>query len=73
MAMKFAHIKHLAELVANEKVTDVVVAIPPYYSQFERDAIADPIDLRPNLDMVQTAVKAPVGEYAPSKLVFCYF
>jgi hypoxia up-regulated 1 len=39
MAMKFAYIKHLAKLVANEKVTDV----PPYYSQFERDAIADAI------------------------------
>ena len=45
VAMKFAYIKHLAELVANEKVTDVVVAVPPYYSQFERDAIADAIEI----------------------------
>ena len=29
VAMKFAYIKHLAELVANEKVTDVVVAAAP--------------------------------------------
>jgi hypothetical protein len=28
VAMKFAYIKHLAELVANEKVTDVVVVVP---------------------------------------------
>jgi len=45
VAMKFAYIKHLAELVANEKVTDVVVTVPPYYSQFERDAIADAIEI----------------------------
>ena len=29
VAMKFAYIKYLAELVANEKVTDVVVPVPP--------------------------------------------
>jgi len=37
--------KHLVELVANEKVTDVVVAVPPYYSQFEHNAITDAIDI----------------------------
>ncbi|KAF9481579.1 actin-like ATPase domain-containing protein [Pholiota conissans] len=45
VAMKFAYIKHLAELVANEKVTDVIVTVPAYYSQFERDAIADAIEI----------------------------
>ena len=29
VAMKFAYIKHLAELVANDKVTEVVVPVPP--------------------------------------------
>ena len=43
--MQFAYIKHLAEQVANEKVTDVVVAVPPYFSQFERDAVADAIEI----------------------------
>lgn len=43
--MEFAYIKHLAELTANEKVTDVIVTVPPYYSQFERDAIADSIEI----------------------------
>lgn len=43
--MEFAYIKHLAELVANEKVTDVIVTVPAYYSQFERDAIADAIEI----------------------------
>ena len=42
--MQFAYIKHLAEQVANEKVTDVVVAVP-HYSQFERDAVVDAIDI----------------------------
>ena len=37
VAMKFAYIKHLAELVANDKVTEVVVPVPP--PQFECDAI----------------------------------
>ncbi|PPQ80345.1 hypothetical protein CVT25_003628 [Psilocybe cyanescens] len=45
VAMEFAYIKHLAELVANEKVTDVIVTVPPYFSQFERDAIADAIEI----------------------------
>ncbi|KDR78342.1 hypothetical protein GALMADRAFT_64912 [Galerina marginata CBS 339.88] len=45
VAMQFAYIKHLAELVANEKVTDVIVTVPSYYSQFERDAIADAIEI----------------------------
>jgi len=45
VAMEFAYIKHLAELTANEKVTDVIVTVPPYYSQFERDAIADSIEI----------------------------
>ena len=45
IAMQFAYIKHLAEQVANEKVTDVVVAVPPYYSQFERDAVVDAIEI----------------------------
>ena len=43
--MQFAYIKHLAEQVANEKVMDVVVAVPPYYSQFERDAVVDAIEI----------------------------
>lgn len=43
--MEFAYIKHLAEQVANEKVTDVIIAVPPYFSQFERDAIVDSIEI----------------------------
>ena len=45
VAMEFAYIKHLAEHVANEKVTDVIITVPPYFSQFERDAIVDSIEI----------------------------
>ncbi|KAI3608795.1 hsp70 family chaperone lhs1 [Moniliophthora roreri] len=45
IAMQFGYIKSLAESVAEEKVTDVVVTVPPYYTQFERDAVADAIEI----------------------------
>ncbi|KAG7087443.1 hypothetical protein E1B28_013409 [Marasmius oreades] len=45
IAMQFAYIKNLAESVAGEKVYDVIVTVPPYYSQFERDAVADAIEI----------------------------
>ena len=43
--MQLAYIKHLAEEVAQEKVTEVVITVPAFYSQFERDAIADAIEI----------------------------
>ncbi|KAF5391958.1 hypothetical protein D9757_003269 [Collybiopsis confluens] len=45
LAMQLAYVKSLAESVAGEKVYDVVVTVPPYYSQFERDAVADAIEI----------------------------
>lgn len=45
VAMQFAYVKQLAEAVAGEKVTDVVVTVPPFYSQFERDAVVDAIEI----------------------------
>jgi len=45
VAMQFAYIKSLAESLAGEKVYDVVVTVPPFYSQFERDAVADAIEI----------------------------
>lgn len=44
-AMEFAYVKHLAEGVAEEPVTDVIVTVPPYYTQFERDAVVDAIEI----------------------------
>jgi hypoxia up-regulated 1 len=45
VAMQFSYVKDLAEAVAGERVQDVVVTVPPYYSQFERDAVADAIEI----------------------------
>jgi hypoxia up-regulated 1 len=45
VGMQFAYVKGLAESLAGEKVHDVVVTVPPYYTQFERDAVADAIEV----------------------------
>lgn len=45
IAMQFAYVKELAESVAGEKVYDVIVTVPPYYTQFERDAVVDAIEV----------------------------
>ncbi|KAF6749582.1 Hsp70 protein-domain-containing protein [Ephemerocybe angulata] len=45
VAMQLAYIKHLGELVAGEKVRDVIITVPAYYTQFERDAVADAVEI----------------------------
>jgi hypoxia up-regulated 1 len=45
IGMQLAYVKGLAEDLAGEKVQDVIVTVPPYYSQFERDAVADAIEV----------------------------
>ncbi|PCH43121.1 actin-like ATPase domain-containing protein [Wolfiporia cocos MD-104 SS10] len=45
IAMKFAYVKQLAEDAAGEPVHDVIVTVPPYYTQFERDAVVDAIEI----------------------------
>ncbi|KII90116.1 hypothetical protein PLICRDRAFT_174899 [Plicaturopsis crispa FD-325 SS-3] len=45
IAMQFAYVKELAEQFAGEKVYDVIVTVPPFYTQFERDAVADAIEI----------------------------
>ncbi|KAI6112082.1 heat shock protein 70 family [Pisolithus croceorrhizus] len=45
IAMQLSYVKKLAEDVAGELVQDVVVTVPPYYTQFERDAVADAIEI----------------------------
>ncbi|KAI8996318.1 actin-like ATPase domain-containing protein [Trametes punicea] len=45
IAMQFAYVRDLAESVAGEKVYDVIVTVPPYYTQFERDAVVDAIEI----------------------------
>ena len=43
--MQLSYVKQLAEDFSGEKVHHVVVTVPPYYTMFERDAIADAIEL----------------------------
>ncbi|KAJ7057924.1 Hsp70 protein-domain-containing protein [Mycena amicta] len=45
VAMEFSYIKQLAEAATKEKVSDVVVAVPSFFSQFQRDAVVDAIEI----------------------------
>ncbi|KAJ6524581.1 Hsp70 protein-domain-containing protein [Mycena capillaripes] len=45
VAMQFSYVKKLAESLAGEKVSDVIVTVPPYFSQFQRDAVVDAIEV----------------------------
>ena len=45
IAMQFAYVRDLAESTAGERVHDVIVTVPPYYTQFERDAVVDAIEI----------------------------
>ena len=43
--MQFSYVRELAESAANEKVSDVILTIPPYYTQHERDAVVDAVEI----------------------------
>ncbi|KAF9642404.1 actin-like ATPase domain-containing protein, partial [Thelephora ganbajun] len=45
IAMQFSHVKELAESVAGEKVKDVTVTVPPFYTQAEHDAVVDAAEI----------------------------
>ncbi|KAH8079815.1 heat shock protein 70 family [Cristinia sonorae] len=46
VAMQFAYIRDLAETsLGGEKVTDVILTVPPYYTQHERDAVIDAVEI----------------------------
>ena len=46
IAMQFAYIRELAEHSLNgEKVTDVVLTVPPFFTQHERDAVIDAAEI----------------------------
>lgn len=46
IAMQLAYVRDLAEATLNgEKVTDVVLTIPPFYTQHERDAVIDAVEI----------------------------
>ena len=43
--MQLSYVKELAESVVGEKVTDVVITVPPFYTQAERDAVVDAVEI----------------------------
>lgn len=45
VAMQLAYVKQLAESLAGEPVHDVVLTVPPHYTQFERDAVVDAVEI----------------------------
>ncbi|KAG2078423.1 actin-like ATPase domain-containing protein [Suillus decipiens] len=45
VAMQLSYIKKLAEDLAGEPVNEVVLTVPPYFSQLERDSITDSIEI----------------------------
>lgn len=46
VAMQFAYVRELAEHQLNgERVTDVVITVPPFYTQHERDAVIDAAEI----------------------------
>lgn len=45
IAMQLGYIRELAEGAAGERITDVVVTVPPFYSQHEREAVVSAIEI----------------------------
>lgn len=45
IAMQLAYVKSLAESLAGEPVHDVILTVPPHYTQFERDAVVDAVEI----------------------------
>ena len=45
IAMQFTYVRDLAESTASERVNDVIVTVPPYYTQFDRDTIVNVIEI----------------------------
>ncbi|GJE92876.1 HSP70-domain-containing protein [Phanerochaete sordida] len=45
IAMQLSYVRELAESTANEKVSDVILTIPPHFTQHERDAVVDAVEV----------------------------
>ncbi|KAG8889026.1 lumenal Hsp70 protein [Tulasnella sp. 332] len=45
VGMQFMYIKQLAEQESGEKIAEAVVTVPPYYTQFERQAVVDALQI----------------------------
>ena len=45
IAMQLSYIRELAEAAAGERITDVVLTVPPFYTQHERSAVISAIEI----------------------------
>lgn len=45
IAMQLAYVKQVAESLAGEPIHDVVLTVPHHYTQFERDAVVDAVEI----------------------------
>lgn len=45
IGMQLAYVKQLAESLAGEPVHDVILTVPSHYTQFERDAVVDAVEI----------------------------
>ncbi|KAF9643473.1 hypothetical protein BDM02DRAFT_3223289 [Thelephora ganbajun] len=43
--MQFSYVKELTQSVTGREVTDVIVAVPPFYTQAKHDAVVDAIEI----------------------------
>ena len=43
--MQLSYVRDLAESATKEKVTEVILTVPPYYTQHERDAVVDAVEI----------------------------
>lgn len=43
--MQIAYVRDLAESSIGEKVSDVILTVPPFYTQHERDAVIDAVEI----------------------------
>lgn len=45
IAMQIAYVRDLAETSIGEKVSDIILTVPPFYTQHERDAVIDAVEI----------------------------
>jgi hypoxia up-regulated 1 len=45
IAMQLSYVKDLADSLSSEKVVDAILTVPSYFSQYQRDAIVDAIEI----------------------------
>ena len=59
--MILQHSREIAESFAEQKISDIVVTVPPYYNQAERRAVAAAVELS-GLNLLQLMSDNTAGE-----------